>query len=274
MGDILGIPIILILRVAAVVVLLLLVRAAWKAVRQHGVAVFFSVVLAFIFFFVLFAILLAGLDQLPQGGDRLLDGFENVIGWVSEGNVPVSGVGTVPVAQPTGVPPQAAPAQPVWPPAPSVHFEFGGQGITIPKGWALLEEPFAGADEAPGVFPLQVLGVTVECSENWNEAIVDIRQLFAKGYDVTVWYEPNTPDCVDYLVYPLPETPRSEPQLAPSGGGVTGGGTTSHTVQPGETLLRIAQRYDVSQAAILAANPQISNPNRIYPGQVLQIPSP
>jgi len=46
-----------------------------------------------------------------------------------------------------------------------------------------------------------------------------------------------------------------------------------HTVQYGEYLSLIAQRYGVSVQAILNANPHIANPNLIYAGTVLLIPS-
>lgn len=45
----------------------------------------------------------------------------------------------------------------------------------------------------------------------------------------------------------------------------------SHTVQAGETLRRIAERYGVTVEALAAAN-QIVNPNLIFAGQVLLIP--
>lgn len=46
----------------------------------------------------------------------------------------------------------------------------------------------------------------------------------------------------------------------------------SHTVQSGDTMWRLAVRYQVGTQEIIDANPQISNPNLIYPGQVLTIP--
>jgi LysM repeat protein len=45
-----------------------------------------------------------------------------------------------------------------------------------------------------------------------------------------------------------------------------------HTVQPGETLRRIAESYGVSVEELAAAN-QIVNPNLIFAGQVLVIPA-
>ena len=44
------------------------------------------------------------------------------------------------------------------------------------------------------------------------------------------------------------------------------------TVQPGETLSMIAARLGVTVASLEAANPQITNPDMIYPGQVLHEP--
>ena len=46
----------------------------------------------------------------------------------------------------------------------------------------------------------------------------------------------------------------------------------SHTVSRGETLSGIARRYGVELNLLLAANPQISDPNRIFPGQQIRIP--
>src|SRR6266478_5376589 len=49
--------------------------------------------------------------------------------------------------------------------------------------------------------------------------------------------------------------------------------TTNHTVKPGETLFGIAKQNDVSREAILAANPEISDPNTIRVGQIIRIPA-
>ena len=46
----------------------------------------------------------------------------------------------------------------------------------------------------------------------------------------------------------------------------------THTVVRGDTFWKIAVRYQVGCSEIIAANPQIVNPDLIYPGQVLNIP--
>ena len=48
--------------------------------------------------------------------------------------------------------------------------------------------------------------------------------------------------------------------------------TLSHTVAKGDTMWKIASKYQVGTSEVISANPQISNPNLIYPGQVLTIP--
>ena len=47
---------------------------------------------------------------------------------------------------------------------------------------------------------------------------------------------------------------------------------TTHTVVSGDSMWKIAVKYQVGLSEIKAANPQISNPDLIYPGQVLTIP--
>lgn len=50
-------------------------------------------------------------------------------------------------------------------------------------------------------------------------------------------------------------------------------GFVLHTVQRGEWLSRIARQYETTVAAILAINPDISNPSRISVGQQIRVPS-
>lgn len=46
----------------------------------------------------------------------------------------------------------------------------------------------------------------------------------------------------------------------------------THTVEAGDTMWKLAVKYQVGTGEIIRANPQVSDPNRIYPGQILTIP--
>lgn len=46
----------------------------------------------------------------------------------------------------------------------------------------------------------------------------------------------------------------------------------THTVVRGDTMWKLAVQYQVGTGEIIAANPQVEDPNLIYPGQVLNIP--
>lgn len=47
----------------------------------------------------------------------------------------------------------------------------------------------------------------------------------------------------------------------------------THTIVSGDTMWKLAVKYQIGTSEIIAANPQISNPNLIYPGQMLYIPN-
>ncbi|HHY36972.1 MAG TPA: LysM peptidoglycan-binding domain-containing protein [Firmicutes bacterium] len=47
-----------------------------------------------------------------------------------------------------------------------------------------------------------------------------------------------------------------------------------YTVVSGDTIARIARRFGVRPADILRANPQIVNPDLIFPGQIICVPFP
>lgn len=48
---------------------------------------------------------------------------------------------------------------------------------------------------------------------------------------------------------------------------------TTHTVASGDSMWKIAVKYQVGLSEIISANPQIKNPALIYPGEVLTIPT-
>ncbi len=61
-----------------------------------------------------------------------------------------------------------------------------------------------------------------------------------------------------------PVPPAPDPGPAPAG---------TYIVQWGDTMRKIASRFNVSLSDLLAVNPQIANPDRIFFGQVVKIPA-
>ena len=53
----------------------------------------------------------------------------------------------------------------------------------------------------------------------------------------------------------------------------TSASALSHTVVRGDTMWKLAVQYQVGTREIIDANPQVSNPDLIYPGQSLTIPT-
>ena len=49
-------------------------------------------------------------------------------------------------------------------------------------------------------------------------------------------------------------------------------GGQSVTIERGDSLSAIASRHGVSLKSLIAANPQIANPQRIYPGDTITVP--
>ncbi len=52
----------------------------------------------------------------------------------------------------------------------------------------------------------------------------------------------------------------------------TTGQITTYIIQPADTMVKIAGRFGVTALAMVAANPHIPDPAKIFPGQVLTIP--
>ena len=70
-------------------------------------------------------------------------------------------------------------------------------------------------------------------------------------------------------------SPLAAPNPAAAAEGVlpAAGQPIRHTVQSGEWLRVIAQRYGTTVDAILAINPQITDPDQLTPGQEILIPN-
>jgi TP901 family phage tail tape measure protein len=127
---------------------------------------------------------------------------------------------------------------------------------------------------------LEVLGKT---REEWEKIKSGIDMAEASGYKFKETMQ-QALDVVEKLMkaYPTekpPPPPPPPPAPKQSSGGGGGGGKSapapqpqSYTVKPGDWLSKIAPRYGISTAALVAANPQIKNKDLIFPGQKINIP--
>jgi len=54
---------------------------------------------------------------------------------------------------------------------------------------------------------------------------------------------------------------------------IPGNNASTYTVIPGDTMWRIATKYGITVNELMAANPQITNSNLIFSGQIINIPA-
>ncbi|MGI6600849.1 MAG: LysM peptidoglycan-binding domain-containing protein [Dethiobacteria bacterium] len=93
---------------------------------------------------------------------------------------------------------------------------------------------------------------------------VTLDALIAANPHIT---DPNVLFPCDVLCVPCPRPGRVPVSCPPGFQG-------QYTVQPGDTMFLIAQRFRVTLDALISANPHISDPNLILPCDVLCIPCP
>ena len=95
-------------------------------------------------------------------------------------------------------------------------------------------------------------GSTVDSILASNPAITNVNLIY-EGQRLTIYVVTTTP--------PPPTTPPPAP-----------GGPTYY-VQKGDTLRKIAAKFNITVDVLLKSNTQISNPNLIYVGQAITIPA-
>src|SRR5690606_12270054 len=115
-------------------------------------------------------------------------------------------------------------------------------------------------------------GVTI--IDNWtlHPATTDTVALSvsAGSHEITVEYFENEGLAnIQFDWEQLADPEEEQVSISPTSGTASG---ATYTVQPGDWLNEIAQHCGTTVEAILALNPQITNPNAINPGQVLQLP--
>jgi len=129
------------------------------------------------------------------------------------------------------------------------------------------------------IYPGQVLllpGAIITGNNGYNTYIVmrgDTLRLLANRFGTTV----DTLVSLNSSIVNVNLIYEGQRLVVPSGQGVPvpppPAGGQVYYVQSGDTLRKIAAKFNTTVDAILKANPQISNPNVIYVGQAITVPS-
>ncbi len=124
----------------------------------------------------------------------------------------------------------------------------------------------------PGqVICIPVIGPEVTCPNGQiyrvvrGDTMFEIAQRFGISLESLIRANPQIAD--PNRIFPGQEicVPIAPQPICPNG--------TLYTVRSGDTLFEIARRNNITLASLIAANPQITNPNLILPGQVICIPA-
>jgi LysM repeat protein len=157
-------------------------------------------------------------------------------------------------------------------PAPTIQGSSLTSGSATPSG--LITPTALSNDDAGGcTYTVQPGDNLFRISVNHNTTVEDMRAVNPELVGEAPILQPGQvlqiPGCgaetTTTTTTDLEPTPGAEPnQTTPTGG-------TTYTVQSGDTLFRIAQRFGVTVAAIVEAN-NLANPDSLSIGQQLIIP--
>lgn len=113
-----------------------------------------------------------------------------------------------------------------------------------------------------------------------GDTLFNIARRFSVSLDALIAANPQIADpnlimpgqqvCVP--VQPPARPPEPSPPSPPPPPSCLGG--FIYTVQPGDTMAGIADKFDVPEVMLMRANPQITDPAKIVPGQQICIPVP
>lgn len=186
---------------------------------------------------------------------------------VAASGSPVAVASTVPSAEPS-VPaptPVTPTPSPTVPPGPTLAptAEPTATPVATPAGSPDPLSALAGCPGLPGCYEY-VIQRGDSLSGIASRYVIPVRIVLALNPQIT---DPST-IVVGQTLYlgrdPFLRLPPCETEPACS----------LYTVRPGDLLSSIAFRFGIEVDAILIANPQITNPNAIFSGQVLRLPWP
>ncbi len=137
------------------------------------------------------------------------------------------------------------------PQIPNPSLIYPGQIVCVPSG------------PPPSTCPAGTFPYTVQKGDSmWS-----IAQKFGVSLDALIRANPQIPN--PSVIHP------GQIVCVPSGhpSGMCPPGTFGYTVQPGDSMWSIARKFGVSLDALIRANPQIADPSKIRPGQVICVPN-
>ncbi len=101
-----------------------------------------------------------------------------------------------------------------------------------------------------------------------GDTLFSIAQRHGVSVSLLVQANPN----ISSLIHPGQVINLPQGSTIPSSGGPSVPIAGTYTVKRGDSMLRIAQAHGISVSALVQANPQIGNPSRIFPGEVINLP--
>lgn len=139
------------------------------------------------------------------------------------------------------------------------NLEIGRGDLIYPGQVLLMPGAFIDQGNGTAVYIIARGDTLKALAARFGTSVDYLKSTNPEIYDPNVIYEGQR------LLVPSGQgVPVPEPQPLPTGG--------TYTVKWGDTMRKIADRFGVNVNDLIAVNPQVVNPNRIYPGQTLYLP--
>ncbi len=128
-----------------------------------------------------------------------------------------------------------------------------GENEVLDQGWLRID-PMINEESARTIL--------IRASRRHARQLQLLREI-ARKCNITLIIITTPGPVVTPVPVPMPMPPAPGPVM----------GVVEYIVQPGDTMWLIAGRFGVSLDALIRANPQIRNPDMIFPGEIVKIPT-